>query len=49
MIALTYIGGGLLCIGWIVLLIGSLSSKPEKISRPSKTHLRNPSKIDTPG
>ena len=49
MIALTYIGGGLLCIGWLVLLIWSLSGKPEKISRPSKTQLRNPSKMDTPG
>jgi hypothetical protein len=49
MVALTYIGGGLLCIGWLVLLIWSLASKSEKISLPSKTRHRKFSKIDTPG
>lgn len=49
MTALTYLGGGLLCVGWLVLLIYSLSSKSEQISLPIKTRPRDPSKNDTPG
>lgn len=42
MIALTYIGGGLFCIGWLVLLIFSLCSQSEQ-NIQEKQHLRLPS------
>jgi len=48
MTVLTYLGGGLLCIGWLVLLIFSLPSKSEQISLPLKAHPRNPSETSTP-
>jgi hypothetical protein len=55
MTALTYIGGGLLCIGWLGFLIMALSSKSEKNIQDkqpisiSKARHRNLSKNDTPG
>jgi len=56
MTALTYIAVGLLCVGWLALLIFSLSSKFEKniqnkqpLSLPSNSRDHNLTKIDIPG
>ena len=56
MTALTWIAVALLCIGWLALLIFSLSSKSEQnihdkqpISLASKTRHRNLSNNDTFG
>ena len=54
--ALIYIAVGLLCSGWLILLILSLSNQSEQnkqdkqtLSLPLKAHPRNPSENDTTG
>lgn len=54
MIVLSYIAGGLLCIGWAVLIIMSLSSKSEYdkleellISHTTKKKNHSPSEVST--
>ena len=54
MIILSYIAAGLLYIGWVVLIIVSLSSKSEydKLDKPFVSHeikdkIHNPSEIGT--
>ena len=54
MTVLTYIAGGILCIGWVVLIAISLSSKSEYdklnelfVSPPTKDHHRNSSENGT--
>ena len=54
MIILSYIAGSLLCIGWLVLMIVSLSSKFEYdkleellVSHETKDKILNPSETGT--
>ncbi len=55
MTVLSYIAGGLLCIGWLVLIIISLSSKSEYnkldellVSHTTKDRRHGPAKTNTP-